>query len=483
MKRLIKHTLVAVFALLFSSVYAQIQAPVEQPSAIEHSLFGWASAAYSNYAIVTAPQRDVDEKQSAGTAFFYIESENEWIIRQEILPEELGSLSNFGISTAMNHELAAIGSLGDAEYGLFAGAVYLYEYSDTSFTQIQKLNPLDVAVGSQFGYSLDFSPYESVLVVGAYQADGTNGGKTGAVYMFEPNEEEEWIQTQKLIAEDAQPHDFFGHQVEFLDENRIAIGAYNADGAEERSGAVYIFAKNEEGEWEQEAKLFDPNGASSDLFGYSLSGWDYSGDHLKTAANTYSGQLFIGAPGANNSDNEQSGAVYFYQQLENLAWDITYKLIEEQAGHNDHFGVSITHTGQLGLYVGASRSGLTNAGQVFYYEIDWDFNPEENLVEQIPFAGNDDRSPSEMYGSVLASDSNNDNRAILIFSSPYKTIDEKINAGEAEFYYQLLTSSEEPFEDITEYELYQNYPNPFNPSTTINYQVKDPGMVTLTVYN
>ncbi|MCG8372797.1 MAG: T9SS type A sorting domain-containing protein, partial [Balneolales bacterium] len=27
------------------------------------------------------------------------------------------------------------------------------------------------------------------------------------------------------------------------------------------------------------------------------------------------------------------------------------------------------------------------------------------------------------------------------------------------------------------------YPNPFNPSTTITYQVKDPGMVTLTVYN
>jgi hypothetical protein len=35
----------------------------------------------------------------------------------------------------------------------------------------------------------------------------------------------------------------------------------------------------------------------------------------------------------------------------------------------------------------------------------------------------------------------------------------------------------------SKYELYQNYPNPFNPSTIIRFQVKEPGLVSLKIYD
>jgi hypothetical protein len=46
-----------------------------------------------------------------------------------------------------------------------------------------------------------------------------------------------------------------------------------------------------------------------------------------------------------------------------------------------------------------------------------------------------------------------------------------------------ITSVNESGEIINSYKLFQNYPNPFNPVTVINYQIHDPGFVSLKVYN
>lgn len=37
--------------------------------------------------------------------------------------------------------------------------------------------------------------------------------------------------------------------------------------------------------------------------------------------------------------------------------------------------------------------------------------------------------------------------------------------------------------NVSEYKLLQNYPNPFNPNTTVQYEVKEPGLVKLEVYD
>ncbi len=64
--------------------------------------------------------------------------------------------------------------------------------------------------------------------------------------------------------------------------------------------------------------------------------------------------------------------------------------------------------------------------------------------------------------------SNPEDRTILDFTA---TTDPAVSVSESE--HNLLNS----------YYLHQNYPNPFNPSTRINYNVGEPGLVQLKIYN
>lgn len=457
-------------------VHAQDLVTSEQPEPTENALFGWASAISDNSAIVTAPQKDIDDELSVGSAYYYVMNNEGWEIQQEFTPQGLGQLSNFGISADINYGHIAVGSLGDPDRGLFSGAVYIYTYSDTSVTEVQKLTPSDAGIGSQFGYSLDFALEEDILAVGAYQTDGV-ASKSGAVYIFEINNDGDFVETQKLVAEDGQSHDYFGHNLAFLSTDILAVSAYNADGASERSGAVYIFEENAEGEWEQTAKLFDPNGSSSDLFGYSLAGTKDVPIPTKTVAANFYGNLFIGAPGSNHN-NGQTGSVYIYEKDPENGWSYTYEIVETDAESNDHFGVSLAHDAVSGLFVGASKSGLENEGKIFNYTVGWEFNLDN--FQQIPFTRNN--AETEYYGSKLTTSSAFFNPG-FIFASPYQTVDGKNNAGAVEFYLTPITSAEEELSEIDRYSLDQNYPNPFNPTTTINYQVKDAGMVKLTVFN
>jgi len=47
----------------------------------------------------------------------------------------------------------------------------------------------------------------------------------------------------------------------------------------------------------------------------------------------------------------------------------------------------------------------------------------------------------------------------------------------------IVTSVDHENGTVNDYQLGQNYPNPFNPSTRINYNVGEPGLVQLKVYN
>jgi hypothetical protein len=51
------------------------------------------------------------------------------------------------------------------------------------------------------------------------------------------------------------------------------------------------------------------------------------------------------------------------------------------------------------------------------------------------------------------------------------------------YVYQSVTSVDQPAAAPEEFSLQQNYPNPFNPTTAIRFQIADPGLVTLRIYD
>ncbi len=467
-------TLSITFALLLSTVlcYSQNFIVSEQPPATENQLFGFAISASDWKAVITAPQKDIGDNQSIGSAFFYERTQNGWEIKAEITPEGIPAFSNFGISAKMTDITAFIGSMGSERGILMEESVFVYEYNDTSWINTQVLRPSDSKFGSRFGQSIDLMHYENLAVIGAFNADG-NESKSGAAYVFR-KENDTWIEIAKLIADDGESHDYFGHSVLFLDGNQIAVGAYNATGANERSGAVYIFEENGEGEWVQTTKIFDPEGASSDLFGYSLNTQISIPVLVKASDINRYGTLFIGAPGSNNQDGVQTGSVYFYADSEEN-WVLFQKLYGESTAANDHFGISIAHNDLSGLFIGANRSGNDNTGKIYSYGFYYGYED----ITPFSFLGNDPQPGVEYHGTRITSGTYAD----IIISSPFTSVNGNENSGVVQFFNTPLSPTEEEILGIVDYKLEQNYPNPFNPTTTITYQVKDPGNVKITVFN
>lgn len=129
--------------------------------------------------------------------------------------------------------------------------------SDDTDEDIGNLTPQQVLTGGgedsgdEFGSSIAVSSDGTTAIIGSI-ADGTsNGGNTGAAYIFTQNDGE-WNREQRIVAEDGENADNFGVTVSITGEgNTVLIGA---NGVNQSKGAVYEFT-HEEDRWVQQEKF------------------------------------------------------------------------------------------------------------------------------------------------------------------------------------------------------------------------------------
>ncbi|UCD76043.1 MAG: hypothetical protein JSV91_03795 [Phycisphaerales bacterium] len=228
----------------------------------EDDRFGLSVALHGDVAIVGAPEDD-DNGEDSGSAYVFRFDGTTWQEEQKLLASDGQADDAFGFSVAVCGEMVAVGTPKAAESPTRSGAVYVYRFDGSAWGDEVKVTPAGVWY-RDFGHAVTSDGER--LVVGAPAMQPWNC--TEAVYVF-LHDGSEWVEEAKLEASDGQEGDWFGYSVS-IDGDAILVGACWATGWTYETGAAYFY-RFDGSTWNEEAKLFEPDGWHEDGFGWSVS--------------------------------------------------------------------------------------------------------------------------------------------------------------------------------------------------------------------
>ena len=235
----------------------------------------------------------------------------------------------FGGAVAIAGNMALVGSPHDSTRASIGGAVYVFTFDGTAWTQKAKLYASDTAQNTVFG--------ASIALLGDTALIGS-GAETVYVLAFDGTS---WSEQAKLMASDGADSDSFGTSVS-LSENRALVGA-TSNGL---GGAAYVFSFDGT-TWSEEAKLTALDTRQDDNFGTSVS---LSGD-----------LALIGAP----DKNQSRGAAYIFA-FDGTTWSQQTKLKITGGQKYDNFGSSVALSNTVAI-VGAHQ--FLDPGAVYEFSL------------------------------------------------------------------------------------------------------------------
>ncbi len=211
------------------------------------------------------------------------------------------------------------------------------------WVQQQELEPSDGTTGDSFGNSVALNALGNEAVIGA---PGHNGGQ-GAAYVF-VHQGGQWAQQQELQATDGASGDLFGYSVamDALGDEAV-IGSPEHNGYD---GASYVFV-HRGGQWAQQAELQASDGGFGDEFGISV------------AVNALGDETIAGAIGHNGV----VGAAYVFVR-QGGQWTQQAELQPADGTPGDGYGISVAldALGNEGLVGAYAQNG--GQGVAYLYE-------------------------------------------------------------------------------------------------------------------
>lgn len=206
-----------------------------------------------------------------------------------------------------------------------------------------------------FGVSVAVSG--DIALIGA-NGDDDNGIESGSAYVYRYDSgTETWTKEDELQASDGGWEDYLGTSVSISGEVAL-VGAYGDDDNGMDSGSAYVFrydAGTEE--WVEEDKLLPSDGAENDYFGFSVS---VSGD-----------VALVGAWWDDDNGPDAGSAYVFRFDPETGEWVEEEKLLASDGAGQDHFGISVSISGDVAL-VGADgdddNGNVSGSAYLFRYD-------------------------------------------------------------------------------------------------------------------
>jgi hypothetical protein len=249
---------------------------------------------------------------------------------------------SFGRAVAIDGDVAIVGA---PDKGV--GAAYIYRFDGVSWLEEAVFTDPDGAPGDGFGISVDISG--DVAIVGAWQHEST-----GAAYIFR-FDGAGWVEEDKRVASDGVAADHFGLAVA-IDGDIAVVGADQPQQGVDPPvllypGAAYVYEFD--GDWDAETKLVASDGEAGDQFGCAV---DIDG-----------GVIVVGAR-FGDSAAADSGAAYVFSGSN---WVVETKLTASDAALNDHFGESVSMSGDV-IAIGSPLHdpGVADGGAVFIFAYD-----------------------------------------------------------------------------------------------------------------
>ncbi len=225
--------------------------------------FGRSVAIAGNYIAVGAIYDDWDENggdsilDAGSVTIFKRSPSGGWGFDQKIVASDRDTSASFGVSLAMEGNTLLVSAPSDkfadtlrTDSMINAGAVYIFDYKNSLWTQTQKIVASDRAEDNIFGYSIGIS--DDRVLVGAHGNYFNNKGvdsifNAGAAYLYEKDiATGTWSELEKVVSNHREEKGYFGVSAALSGSNAIVGASYEGFNASNLdsladAGAAYFF--------------------------------------------------------------------------------------------------------------------------------------------------------------------------------------------------------------------------------------------------